>query len=72
MNKTYLQKIGMKIKFLRMTKGLSQKQLAEECDMTRSYLSLIENGSVNPTLDKLKSISDFLNISLESLFCEDS
>lgn len=53
--------IGDKLKRLRKAKGLSLKDLSEKTNgISVSFLSDIENGRSNPSLDKLKLISDAL------------
>ena len=41
------------LKTLREDNGLTQKQVAKKLDTTITYISLIENGSRNPS-DKMK------------------
>ena len=41
--------LGETIKLLRKRNGLNQSQLAELCEITVTYLSLIENGKKEPT-----------------------
>jgi transcriptional regulator with XRE-family HTH domain len=51
--------IGKKLKQARVEMGISQKQLAGESSLTRSYISMIENGHTIPnqqTLEKLAYI----------------
>jgi transcriptional regulator with XRE-family HTH domain len=46
----------------RQEKGLSQEQLAQICSLDRTYISLLERGLRQPTLNTLFSISKGLNI----------
>ncbi|MCF0118062.1 MAG: helix-turn-helix transcriptional regulator [Bacilli bacterium] len=62
------EQLGMRIKYLRKQRNLSQEQLAFECNLNKNYLCDIENGKRNPTLDILEKISHGLNITLEELF----
>ncbi|MEC2055500.1 helix-turn-helix domain-containing protein [Peribacillus psychrosaccharolyticus] len=60
--------IGKKIKALRMQKGYSLTKMAEETDISKSYLSYIERGiQQNPSIKVLSKISALLNVSLEEL-----
>lgn len=59
---------GKRIQYLRKRKGLSQEDLALECNINKNYLSDMERGMRNPTLKVLEKISIGLNISLEELF----
>lgn len=53
----------------RQEKGLSQEQLAQLCSLDRTYISLLERGLRQPTLNSLFSISKGLGIS-PSVFIE--
>lgn len=60
--------IGKKIKALRMLKGYSLTKMAEETEISKSYLSYIERGiQQNPSIKVLSKISALLNVSLEEL-----
>lgn len=50
---------------------LSQVDLAVEVGIDRSYLSEIENGRVNPTINILYAIADSLNVSVVNLLIEE-
>lgn len=63
-------KIGNKIKKVRETKGISQKDLAYEADLDRSYIASIEVGKRNVSLINLEKIANALNIPLYELFTE--
>lgn len=41
--------IGMKIKRIRIDKGMKQKDIARDLETTQSYISQIENGRTIPT-----------------------
>jgi transcriptional regulator with XRE-family HTH domain len=59
--------LGETIKLLRKRNGLNQSQLAELCEITVTYLSLIENGKKEPTLSLLKTIANNLQVPLPIL-----
>ena len=59
--------LGETIKLLRKRNGLNQSQLAELCEITVTYLSLIENGKKAPTLSLLKTITNSLQVPLPIL-----
>jgi transcriptional regulator with XRE-family HTH domain len=42
--------------------GFSQEELAYKCNLDRTYISLLERGKRNPTLNVLFSISYSLNL----------
>ncbi len=60
--------LGNTIKEIRKQKGLSQKDLASACDITQTYLSLIESNKKEPNITLLRNIAKFLNIPLPILF----
>lgn len=60
--------IGMRIKELRRSKGLSQEQLAEKADINSKYLSRIERGTENPTLDMFIKLANALEVEMWEMF----
>lgn len=60
------KKIGYRVRVARREESLSQEALAERCSTTSRYLSDIENGKCNPSLDMLVRISAALNVSVDS------
>lgn len=53
---------------VRVSKNITQAQLAIDCDFDVSVISRIERGIVNTSLSNLKLISSALNIPLKELF----
>jgi transcriptional regulator with XRE-family HTH domain len=62
------QMIGARIKQIRNRKGLTQDQLAEKMEISPKYLSSIERGRENPTLDTLIKLSDSLDVKISDIF----
>ncbi len=60
--------VGLRIKELRKRQGLSQEGLAEKVDTSANYLSRMERGTENPTLDMLIKIADGLRVEMWELF----
>ncbi len=56
--------VGTRIRQLRQEGGLSQRELADQCGLTASFLSLVERGKCNPGLDSLRRIAEALNVPL--------
>lgn len=54
--------IGNKLKSLRISKGLTQKYLAEQCGISSSFLNDIEKERSNPSFEKLQRICEILNV----------
>lgn len=63
-----LENIGLNIKKYRKQMKLSQVELAVEVGIDRAYLSEIENGRTNPSVNVLYAIADALKIEIEKLF----
>ena len=60
--------LGKQIQSLRKNKALTQEDFAQECDITQTYLSQIENNQKEPTISVLKKISNVLKVPLPILF----
>ncbi|MBS1203355.1 MAG: family transcriptional regulator [Proteobacteria bacterium] len=60
--------LGQRVRTLRMEAGLSQESFAEKCGLDRTYISGIERGTRNPTLEVLYALATALHIELTSLF----
>lgn len=60
--------IGRRIKELRRGKGLSQDKLAELAETSPNYLSRMERGTENPTLDMLIKLSNALEVEMWEMF----
>lgn len=55
--------IGERIRAIRKSKGMTQKQVAEECGMADSAIRKYESGSQKPKLETLQRIATALNVS---------
>jgi transcriptional regulator with XRE-family HTH domain len=64
--------IGQNIRTYRKKAKLTQKDLAEKANMSRSYLTDLEADRYNPSVDTLKSIAEALNIQSHVLMGETS
>lgn len=60
--------IGTRIKEIRNKKGLTQEQLSEKMEINPKYLSSIERGNENPTLNTLIKLSKSLEVDLGEIF----
>lgn len=56
--------LGKAIKLCRVQRGLSQVELASRCDLSLSYLSLLEHSKRNPVFSVLNKIATALDIPL--------
>src|SRR5690554_7764950 len=63
--------IGAKIKELRLQRGLTQEELAARCELTKGYISQLENDIASPSIATLMDILNILGITLHDFFTED-
>ena len=64
------RQLGQRIAKVRRAQNISQKQLALMSDINKGYLSEIENGISNISVNKLFHIADALGISPKDLFSD--
>jgi len=65
MAKILVRKIAMCIKHIRKSRHLSQEELAGLSGLDRTYISGVERGVRNITLDSLESVITALDISVD-------
>lgn len=56
------EKLGKNLKRIRIEKGISQGDIARELDVSRSFVSNIENGKTNPTLSTITKIAKAVGV----------
>lgn len=61
-------KIGDKIRRLRLQRGLTQSELADRCELSKSFISLLERDLTSPSLDTLADLLETLGSDLPSFF----
>lgn len=59
---------GNQVRKLRQARGVSQEELAFISDLHRTYISDIERGTKNVSLDNIHKIAVALNVPLKGLF----
>lgn len=64
----FLNEFGIRLKFYRIKKGLTQAELGEKLNMSEHRISEIECGKCNLTLKTINKFSNALNISPVKLF----
>lgn len=62
------KRFGQRVKQLRQATGLSQEAFADRCGFARSYMSRVERGGANPSLDAIQVFADALGIEEFKLF----
>ncbi len=61
-------KVGQRIKDLRKKLGLSQEGLANEAEVDRTYVTDVENGRRNVSVEILERLIKALNVSFTEFF----
>lgn len=70
MNQSLRKRFGKRIRELRHAAGMSQEEFADLCGYARSYMSRVERGLANPSLDAVEVFAQVLKIKVEKLFAE--
>ncbi len=58
-------------KNLRLAKSMTQEQLAKALNMSKSAISMYENGRRSPDLETAEAIADFFNVNMDDLVSRD-
>ncbi len=66
-DKQLLALLAKNVRTLRKEIGLSQEELAFECEIDRTYISKVERGIANPSLLVLFKIANILNVEIKDL-----
>lgn len=59
---------GNRVRELRKQLNISQEELGFRTGLDRTYISGIERGERNPSLDNIGKLAQELNVSLQELF----
>ncbi len=62
--------IGQKIKERRVLLQLTQEELANRCELTKGYISQLENDKVSPSIETLELILEVLGTNFSDFFYE--
>ncbi|MHB8949610.1 MAG: helix-turn-helix domain-containing protein [Rhodoferax sp.] len=68
MNEPLSITFGQCVRALRQARGLTQVIFSERCGFYQTYLSRIENGQANPTLNAMEVIATGLGLTIFQLF----
>ncbi len=66
--KKHLKSIGVRLKRLRKERGITQQELAYDCEVNLSTIQRIEAGTQNITLNILYTLAEVLKIKVEDFF----
>ncbi|WP_102870188.1 helix-turn-helix domain-containing protein [Phaeobacter inhibens] len=64
------ERVGLNVRNLRNSRGLSQEQIALAAEVDRSYISEIELAKNSASIDVLERIADALGVDPKELFNE--
>ena len=64
------QRLGARIRTIREERELTQGELADRAEITRAYISIIEQGVKTASLEVLSGIAEVLDVSLSELFLD--
>ncbi len=62
--------IGAKIKRLRLQRGLTQEELADRCELSKGFISLLERDLTSPSIATLTDVLECLGTDLNNFFSE--
>lgn len=62
--------IGDKLRRLRLQRGLTQEELANRCELSKSFISLVERDLTSPSLDTLVDLLETLGSDLPTFFAQ--
>lgn len=68
MKKSLALRVGTTVRRLRVERGMSQVVFGERCGFYQTYLSRLERGQANPTLNALEVIAGAFNLSIFEFF----
>jgi len=65
--KSESEKLGKNLKRIRIKKAISQGDIARSLDVSRGFISNIENGKTNPTLETIARLAKAVGVSTNEL-----
>ncbi|HZF82823.1 MAG TPA: helix-turn-helix transcriptional regulator [Burkholderiaceae bacterium] len=68
--KSLRRRFGSRIRELRMASGMTQEEFAEKCGFARTYMSRVETGGANPSLDAIHTLATALKLPLSAVFAD--
>ncbi|HIT10592.1 MAG TPA: helix-turn-helix transcriptional regulator [Candidatus Onthousia faecigallinarum] len=63
--------VGKRLKELRLEKGLTQRELGQQINVTKVSICCYENGTRTPTLETLSELEKFFQVDLNYLLGND-
>lgn len=56
-----------RLKTLRASRHISQRELAEQAGLSKSLISMLESGAREPRTEHLEALADFFNVDIDYL-----
>ena len=66
-DKTFLRELGYRIREQRQARDLTQAELAEKCNLHRTFIGSVERGERNLSILNLRLIAGVLRVSVSVL-----
>lgn len=70
MQKDLMFAFGQTVRRIRLSMDISQEKFADMCDLHRTYISDIELGKRNVSLENIGKMASALNMNISELFQE--
>lgn len=67
-DETARKQFGLAVRYLRQKRGISQHALAKSARLNRTYLSGVETGQRNPTLQTITRLAEALGVPVAAFF----
>lgn len=67
-----MSKFSERLTALRKARDLSQDDVAKLLNISRSRISMYEQGKRQPDFEMLEAIADFYNVNMDYLLCNDN
>lgn len=64
-------RLAHNLRHWRVARGLSQEELSARAELSQTFLSQIENGSRNVSLDKIEKLAEALDIDVAELLIQE-
>lgn len=62
------QLFGERVRAMRLAQGFTQVEFGERCGFYQTYLSRVERGQANPTLNAMEVIANALGVTVFDMF----
>jgi transcriptional regulator with XRE-family HTH domain len=69
-DRRFLKDLGDRLRDLRLVRSLTQADLAEQCDLHRTFIGSVERGERNVSILNLRLIARVLRVPLAELLDE--